>query len=387
MANKKLRRTGMLPELCDRLDRHQIKTCQDFLSLGPLELMREAGQSYQQVQTLLHTVSLACAPTMVTALELRDRQSHVFFPTSLRGLDAVLHGGLASGTLTEITGPSGCGKSQFCMMLSVLATLPRTMGGLDSSVLYIDTESAFCAERLVEIAQNRFPKYFSLQERVVEMAQKIHLFRELTCQNVLKRLGGLEEEIISKKAGLVIIDSIASVVRKEFDTSIPGNLSERSSLLSQEAATLKYLAEEFSIPVVLTNQITTHLSRKGTAPSHLECNVPEGKESPVSADGESGYVTAALGNTWSHSVNTRLIVQYLDSQRRQIIVAKSPIAPFSVFNYTVQNSGLELEDGENQAGSSHQGTDPGLQPIRVRTAFNYCLTHTTPTSSHSTGVH
>lgn len=63
------------------------------------------------------------------------------------------------------------------------------------------------------------------------------------------RLGGLEEEIISKKAGLVIIDSIASVVRKEFDTSIPGNLSERSSLLSQEAATLKYLAEEFSIPV------------------------------------------------------------------------------------------------------------------------------------------
>ncbi|XP_041132794.1 DNA repair protein RAD51 homolog 2 [Polyodon spathula] len=384
MANKKLRRTGMLPELCDRLDRHQIETCQDFLSLGPLELMREAGQSYQQVQTLLRTVSLACAPTMVTALELRDRRSRAFFPTSLRGLDVVLHGGLASGTLTEVTGPSGCGKSQFCMMLSVLATLPRSMGGLDSSVLYIDTESAFCAERLVEIAQNRFPKYFSLQERVVEMAQKIHLFRELTCQNVLKRLGGLEEEIISKKAGLVIIDSIASVVRKEFDTSIPGNLSERSSLLSQEAATLKYLAEEFSIPVVLTNQITTHLSRKGTAPSHLECNVPE---SEVSADGESGYVTAALGNTWSHSVNTRLIVQYLDSQRRQIIVAKSPIAPFSVFNYTVQNSGLELEDGEDQAGSSHQGTDPGLQPIRVRTAFNYCLTHTTPTSSQSTGCH
>ncbi|MGH0175098.1 UNVERIFIED_CONTAM: hypothetical protein FKN15_069643 [Acipenser sinensis] len=184
--------------------------------------MREAGQSYQQVQTLLHTVSLACAPTMVTALELRDRRSHAFFPTSLRGLDAVLHGGLASGTLTEITGPSACGKSQFCMMLSVLATLPRTMGGLDSSVLYIDTESAFCAERL----------------------------------------GALEEEIISKKAGLVIIDSIASVVRKEFDTSIPGNLSERSSLLSQEAATLKYLAEEFSIPVKFNRETERTSSQK-----------------------------------------------------------------------------------------------------------------------------
>ena len=31
-----------------------------------------------------------------------------------------------------------------------------------------------------------------------------------------------------------------------------------------------------------------------------------------------GYVTAALGNTWSHCVNTRLIVQYLDGPYRQV---------------------------------------------------------------------
>uniref|UniRef100_H3BAV2 Uncharacterized protein n=1 Tax=Latimeria chalumnae TaxID=7897 RepID=H3BAV2_LATCH len=63
----------------------------------------------------------------------------------------------------------------------------------------------------------------------------------------------------------------------------------------------------------------------------------------LSTEGESGYVTAALGNTWSHSVNTRLIVQYLDSHRRQIIVAKSPLAPFSAFTYTIQSSGLVLQ--------------------------------------------
>ena len=40
----------------------------------------------------------------------------------------------------------------------------------------------------------------------------------------------------------------------------------------------------------------------------------------VSLDGDGGYVTAALGNTWSHSVNTRLIVQYLDGQRRQVML-------------------------------------------------------------------
>ena len=41
-------------------------------------------------------------------------------------------------------------------------------------------------------------------------------------------------------------------------------------------------------------------------------------EQMQSLDGESGYVTAALGNTWSHSVNTRLIVQYLDGGRREV---------------------------------------------------------------------
>ena len=59
----------------------------------------------------------------------------------------------------------------------------------------------------------------------------------------------MEEEIISKGVKLVIIDSVASVVRKEFDTQLQGNMRERNKFLAREAASLKYLAEEFSIPV------------------------------------------------------------------------------------------------------------------------------------------
>lgn len=40
--------------------------------------------------------------------------------------------------------------------------------------------------------------------------------------------------------------------------------------------------------------------------------------SAVSAEVDSSFVTAALGNTWSHSVNTRLIVQYVDAHQRQV---------------------------------------------------------------------
>ncbi|KAL2082373.1 hypothetical protein ACEWY4_022191 [Coilia grayii] len=317
MHNKKLRRAGVESKICEILKHHHIETCEDLLSLTPLEVMRLAGQSYYQSLQLLKSVSQACAPKIITAQQLWSQRRDLCFSTSLTELDRLLQGGLPRGTITEVTGPSGCGKSQMCMMLSVLATLPCSMGGLDSGVIYIDTESAFSAERLLEMAQSRFPDYFSVPERLLETAGRVHLFKELTCQEVLTRLERLEEDIISCGAGLVILDSVASVVRKEFDTSLSGNLTQRSNLLGRQAATLKYLAQEFRMPVVVTNQITTHLSERAASSSLSRrwnaTEVPGGE-----AEGDSGYVTAALGNTWSHNVNTRLIVQYLDAQLRQV---------------------------------------------------------------------
>ncbi|XP_047920942.2 DNA repair protein RAD51 homolog 2 isoform X2 [Anser cygnoides] len=393
MAAKKLRRAKLPQELCERLSRYQITTCQDFLCLSLLELMKVTGQSYRNVQKLLCQVSLACAPKMQTAYEMKVRRSvnpsSAFLSTTLHSLDEVLHGGVPCGSLTEITSPPGCGKTQFCILMSVLATLPVSMGGLDGAVVYIDTESAFSAERLVEIAGNRFPAYFDSDEKLFCMTRSIHLYRELTCDSVLKRIKSLEEEIISKKVKLIIIDSVASVVRKEFDTQLQGNLAERSNFLARGASLLKYLAEEFSIPVILTNQITTSLSNGLAIPADLvspadDLFLSEVSGAPGSGKKESGCVTAALGNTWSHSVNTRLILQYHDLPTRQlphismppwatpappelkILVAKSPVAPFSVFFYTIEKSGLVLQDGKDQSSLTQEGTNPALQTIQVR---------------------
>ncbi|XP_014447176.1 DNA repair protein RAD51 homolog 2 [Tupaia chinensis] len=346
MGSKKLRRVGLSQELCDRLSRHQIVTCQDFLCLSPLELMKMTGLSYQGVHELLYTVSRACAPQMQTAYGLKtQRSAHLspaFLSTTLPALDEALHGGVACGSLTEVTGPPGCGKTQFCIMMSVLATLPTYMGGLDGAVVYIDTESAFSAERLVKIAESRFPRYFNTEEKLLSTSSKVHLYRELTCDEVLQRIESLEEDIISKGVKLVIIDSVASVVRKEFDTQLQGNMKERNKFLAKEASLLKYLAEEFSIPVILTNQITTHLS--GALASQADLVSPADDLSLSEGTSGSSCLTAALGNTWSHSVNTRLILQYLDSERRQVLIAKSPLAPFTSFVYTIKEEGLVLQE-------------------------------------------
>ena len=56
---------------------------------------------------------------------------------------------------------------------------------------------------------------------------------------VIYRLQRLEEEVISKRVKLIVLDSIASLVRKEFDSRVSRNLSDRTALLSKEAAILK----------------------------------------------------------------------------------------------------------------------------------------------------
>ncbi|XP_078452196.1 DNA repair protein RAD51 homolog 2 isoform X4 [Lampetra planeri] len=330
MSWKKLRRTGVPADVCERLSKHNIHTCQDFLSLSSVELLRVTGKSYATVRQLARVVSQACAPRVIT-----------------------------------VAGPSGCGKTQFCMMLSALATLPASLGGLDGGVIYIDTESAFSAERLVEIARSRHPEHFCTDEHVIAMTNRVHVYRELTTQSVLSRLESLEEELIAKRVRLLVLDSVASVLRKEIDLRFLAGVAERSELLSHQAALLKYLAQEFSLPVVLTNQITTRF--KGRSGSHA---VNEAGEKEMSGD---GYVTAALGNTWSHCVNTRLILQYLDARRRQILIAKSPLASFSGFVYSIQGSGLVLEDAADAPTDALEGTDPGLQPIRVRTSLDCCF--------------
>lgn len=63
------------------------------------------------------------------------------------------------------------------------------------------------------------------------------------------RLENLEEDLISKKVRLLVVDSVASLVRKEFDSRAGKSLIERTNVLTRQAAILKYIAEEFDIPV------------------------------------------------------------------------------------------------------------------------------------------
>lgn len=83
--------------------------------------------------------------------------------------------------------------------------------------------------------------------------------------------------------------------------------------------------------VVVTNQITTRFVAAGSSSGSAAFQDIDGTDAETDDD-DSSHVTAALGNTWSHAVNTRLIVQYLDEKFRQveleIVFFSSPIRCF-----------------------------------------------------------
>ncbi|XP_025104918.1 DNA repair protein RAD51 homolog 2-like isoform X2 [Pomacea canaliculata] len=371
MACKRLQRVDIRNDLRDRLLSQDIKSCGDVLCMSSLELMKVTGCCGLTVKEIIQKCSTSAAPAPVIALDMLKRRKQVkgFLSTSFPDLDHVLHGGFPSGTITEIAGPSGCGKTQFCLTLAVLATLPVSNGGCGGTVLFIDTEGAFSAERLVEIARCRLPELFKDDDSLHQLVSNVYIDLIQTCKNLMNRLKNLEEDLISKNVRLLIVDSVASLVRKEFG-SLQDGMMRRTDFLTAEAGLLKHIAETFSIPVVVTNQITTRFgithAQSSDSSSYDKLESGDGKKtlgSSVEMDGEDTYMTAALGNTWSHCVNTRLILQFLPERRRQMLVAKSPVAPFTCFDIIIKDEGV-LQDVQGQG--HYVGTDPSKQEIKCR---------------------
>jgi DNA repair protein RadA len=121
--------------------------------------------------------------------------------------------------LTEIAGEFGSGKSQLCYTLCVTVN-----GGFpDNGIIFVDTENAFRAERVHQIAESR-----GLDAE--EIMRRIFVCRIYYSAHLEAVIRSLAKSIEQYKARLVIIDSIISLHRAEF----PGRetLGERQQRLN-----------------------------------------------------------------------------------------------------------------------------------------------------------
>ena len=118
------------------------------------ELVAIKGISDQKVEKLQAAASKMVDMGFKTATEVHQgRQETVQLTTGCKDLDALLHGGIETGSITEIFGEFRTGKTQLCHTLCVTCQLPLEQGGAEGKAMYIDTEGTFRPERLCEIAE------------------------------------------------------------------------------------------------------------------------------------------------------------------------------------------------------------------------------------------
>jgi hypothetical protein len=99
---------------------------------------------------------------------------------------------------------------------------------------------------------------------------------------------------------LVVVDSVGALFRAHLDEDIPA----RSKMLVALAAEMKALSEQLDVAFVVINQVTDSFATDANA-----------RLGGVLAGSTSLAKRAALGQTWSHCVNTRILLSLLQLPR------------------------------------------------------------------------
>ena len=181
-----------------------------------------------------------------SASDILIRQSAAIpISTGSSDLDELLGGGIETGYLTEIYGEAGAGKTQLLFTLAINAMTSEDPG----RVAWIDTEGAFSAQRLSEIAAS---KGF---EDPSECLENVAVFKAPTHELQMQAPSCVGALIDGSDAPykLIVVDSIIATFRAEFNGR--GELSGRQQLLGQHLDEWKKIANNLNIAVVYTNQI------------------------------------------------------------------------------------------------------------------------------------
>ncbi len=116
---------------------------------------KDSGAFIMAAQKLLRDSNVLEKEFITADVALEKRRSMLRCSTGSKVLDELLLGGIETQAVTEFYGEFGSGKSQICHTLCAIVRQPTEAVGLDSNVIYIDTEGTFRPERLNQIARAR----------------------------------------------------------------------------------------------------------------------------------------------------------------------------------------------------------------------------------------
>ncbi len=214
----------------------------------PGELVGAAEMSETTAKKVIAVARANLEMEFTTGEELlKKREAIVRVTTGSTELDKLFGGGIETGAITEVYGQYGAGKSQLAHVLAVRTQLQLDKGGVDGAVVFIDTESTFRPERIVQIAS-------ALKLDTDEALKRVHVARAYNSDHQML-LAEKIEDLIKKNADikLVIIDSLTAHFRAEFIGR--GTLADRQQRINKHMHALMRLADKHNVAIYVTNQV------------------------------------------------------------------------------------------------------------------------------------
>jgi DNA repair protein RadA len=178
-------------------------------------------------------------------LERRKKLGRV--TTNAKALDELLGGGVETQAITEFSGEFGSGKTQLAHQIAVDIQLPVAQGGLNSEVVYIDTESTFRPERIVDMS-----KAVGLDP--AETLGRIHVARAFNSNHQMLLVQKAQELAREKPIRLLVVDSLTAHFRAEYLGR--AELAPRQQLLNKHLHELLRFADTYNAAIVVTNQVS-----------------------------------------------------------------------------------------------------------------------------------
>jgi DNA repair protein RadA len=181
-----------------------------------------------------------------TVLERRKKLGRV--TTNAKALDELLGGGVETQAITEFSGEFGTGKTQLGHQIAVDIQLPAAQGGLSGEVVYIDTESTFRPERIVDMA-----KGVGIDPEVA--LGRIHVARAFNSNHQMLLVQKAQELAREKPIRLLVVDSLTAHFRSEYVGR--GELAPRQQMLNRHLHELLRFSDMYNAAIVVTNQVSS----------------------------------------------------------------------------------------------------------------------------------
>ncbi|MBA4718969.1 MAG: DNA repair and recombination protein RadA [Nitrosopumilus sp.] len=230
-----------------------IHNIMDLIVRGPVEIAEITGMDKDTAAKIVnkarqHLVEGGLlSKDFVSASEIYKRRQNIGkITTGTNCLDTLFDGGIETQALTEVYGEFGCGKTQFAHTMSVMVQKTKEEGGLEGSVLYIDTENTFRPERIVTIAKAHGMDPDKVLDRIIVARAYNSAHQTL----ILEESSPVIEENNIK---LIIADSAVGLFRAEYLGR--GTLSVRQQKLNHFVHLLVRIAETYDCAAIATNQV------------------------------------------------------------------------------------------------------------------------------------